>query len=129
MYELFTRARAYDGLYLGTEEIATRAGNNELRPALPDVWPDEVKSLCARSRAHDPAARPEFKEIAPELMRWRSDEQLTTLKGIAKGAKRGILEKLSSVDAMLKTSFADSVSALSQRGGPANAIARRPSVG
>jgi hypothetical protein len=129
MYELLTRSRAFAGLFLLIEEIAKRAGSNELRPALPDVWPDEAKSLCERAWAHDPEARPEFRDIAVELMSWRNDKESTVLKGIAKGSKRGVLERLSSVNAMLKTTFADKANAPHTRQPGAPPVARRLSMG
>lgn len=117
-YELLMRQRAYDGLFMSTEEIAKRAGHDELRPAMPAVWPEEAKSLHARCWAHEPAKRPGFKEISTELASWRNDYALTVLKGIVKGSKRGLLERVGFSNAMLNTSFSDSAaSAASKRSG------------
>ena len=92
---------------MSTEEIAKRAGANELRPALPSVWPPEAKSLHSRCWAHEPSKRPEFSEVATELAAWRTDGAQNVLKGVVKGSKKGLLEVFGFGNAMLHTSFSD----------------------
>lgn len=106
MFELLARASAYDGSFLSSEMIAERAGNNSLRPALPDVWPDEAKSLCTRCWSVKLDERPEFQAIAKELREWRLDDAHRVLKGIAAGSKRTTVEKLTR-KSMLATAYAD----------------------
>jgi len=94
LYELLLRSRAYEGLYLSTEEIAKNAGSGTLRPEIPAPWPAEARELLIKAWHHDPNVRPEFSTIAPELGKWRNDTDCRVLKGLAKGSKRGIFERI-----------------------------------
>jgi len=107
MYELLKRERAYNGLYLSTETIAKGMANNTLRPLLPAVWPAECRSLIERSWQDSPDARPEFKDIATELAKWRNDPQLAVLREIVKGSAKGLLESYGFHKKMLRTAFSD----------------------
>jgi hypothetical protein len=110
MYELLRRERAYNGLYLSAENIASRAAMTscyKLRPSLPAMWPAECKSLCERCWNNSPDARPEFKDIRDELAAWRNDPTLAMLKEIVKGSTKGLLEIVGFDKKMLRTAFSD----------------------
>jgi serine/threonine protein kinase len=106
MFELLARERAFVGSHLSSQTIAESASTNNLRPAIPTMWPDEAKSLCACCWSNKPDERPEFRAHSRELGDWRLDDSHRVLKGIAAGSKRTMLEQLLG-KSMLAPIFAD----------------------
>jgi hypothetical protein len=99
MYELLMRDRAFEGMFLTGEAIASGAASPKaLRPPVPPAWPDEVKDLLALCWHADPTKRPPFKQIAQQIgfMLDTQDEaaRAKLLKKIAAGSKRGLLEQM-----------------------------------
>ena len=94
MYELLIRGRAFDGIYMSAEEIASKMASNEMRPMLPEAWPAEVSDLVRRCWHHDAGNRPEFTEITKFLGDWRFQPGHAILSGIARGSRRGMLEMM-----------------------------------
>ena len=109
LFELLTRGRAYDGLYIPVDDIGRRAAlpDTPLRPALPAVWPLEAKRLVALAWHAQPGERPDFGAITAELGNWRFDPSKRVLRQVARGSSRGLLEIGGFRPAMLKTDYAD----------------------
>ncbi|KAG8457713.1 hypothetical protein KFE25_013219 [Diacronema lutheri] len=109
LFELLTRGRAYDGLYIPVDDIGRRAAlpDTPLRPALPAVWPLEAKRLVALAWHAQPGERPDFGAITAELGNWRFDPSKRVLRQVARGSSRGLLEIGGFRSAMLKTDYAD----------------------
>lgn len=66
-WEVLTRRRAYEGMYLLPDQIAELVAEGTLRPQIPRAWPAEVVGLVTRAWDGDPATRPEFHEVVAEL--------------------------------------------------------------
>jgi serine/threonine protein kinase len=98
LYELLMRERAFEGMFLTPEMIADGAsGAKKLRPPVPAVWPDEIKSLLERCWHTQADKRPPFKQVAQEISTLflnGSPETNKLLKRIASGSKRGLLETM-----------------------------------
>ena len=68
-------------LYTGAEpwrelapmQIAMTVGVEGLRPVLPDACPADYAALICRCWSHDPAARPNFRDVKRELRDLRED--------------------------------------------------------
>mmetsp|Transcript_7790 Transcript_7790/g.19909 ORF Transcript_7790/g.19909 Transcript_7790/m.19909 type:complete len:480 (-) Transcript_7790:107-1546(-) len=92
LYELLTRSRAYEGLYMGAEAIADAVALRGLRPPLPAGWPDDAKHLAEACWDPNPNSRLEFKEVAAELTSWRNDTADRVLIGITRASAKPLAE-------------------------------------
>ncbi|KAJ1640981.1 kinase-like domain-containing protein [Pavlovales sp. CCMP2436] len=66
-WELLSKKRAYETLYLTGEMLAEGVATQGLRPPLPPKWPVELLQLLSECWAEDATRRPEFAEIAQRL--------------------------------------------------------------
>lgn len=89
------RSRAYRELnHLHTDALAAFAAYEDLRPRMPDKWPEEVTTLVSQCWHRLPHNRPSFREIRDRLATWRNDPEGNVLEAIAKGSRRGLLERI-----------------------------------
>ncbi len=65
-WELLRRKRAYDDMYLSTEQVVSNVCRG-LRPTVPARWPAGIKKLLADCWAADPILRPKFSQVAEAL--------------------------------------------------------------
>ncbi|KAJ1629023.1 kinase-like domain-containing protein [Pavlovales sp. CCMP2436] len=100
-WELLSKKRAYEGLYLTGEMLASSVATRGLRPPLPPKWPVVLQQLLSECWAEDAIKRPEFAEIAQRLADQRAAIRPANAKGGApaaarwRGISRSNLSKLS----------------------------------
>ena len=67
IYELWTRKRAYEDLYLTMDTVAKMVATEDFRPAIPKHWPPELKGFIEECWDPNPEVRPEFDAIVVRL--------------------------------------------------------------
>lgn len=81
-FELLSRSRAYDGLYLAPAFIAQAVATKQLRPELPARWPAATSGLLSRCWAQSPSERPEMREVYSELVTLRDTHEAAELEAL-----------------------------------------------
>jgi len=91
-YEMFTGSEPWREL--APMQIAMTVGVEGRRPLLPDACPADYAALICQCWSHDPAARPNFREIKRELRDLREDamkdEAVVAAGGIPARRERSI---------------------------------------
>ncbi|KAJ1631332.1 kinase-like domain-containing protein [Pavlovales sp. CCMP2436] len=87
-FEILSKDRAYEKLFLSSAHIADAVATRGLRPALPECWPSEIRTLLGRCWEREPLQRPDAAELYSELVAFRDCHDANELEAIF-GRKTG----------------------------------------